>query len=192
MTIALDGNSLTIGDVYAVAVERARVELAPAARTRMSRTRTVVEKAAAGGQVVYGVTTGFGKLADVAIDPARLEELQVNLVRSHVSGVGPLLPEREVRAMMLLRANVLAKGFSGARPALAELLCGMLDAGLYPPVPEQGSVGASGDLSPLAHLALSLIGEGELRRGDETGDAAAMLRGAGLEPLREQVRRNSR
>ncbi|MGK2934705.1 MAG: histidine ammonia-lyase [Gemmatimonadaceae bacterium] len=188
MTISLDGNSLTIGDVHAVAVARERVELAPAAKARMARTRTVVEAAAAGGQVVYGVTTGFGKLADVAIDPAKLEELQVNLVRSHVSGVGPLLPEREVRAMMLLRANVIAKGFSGARPDLAELLCGMLNAGVYPPVPEQGSAGASGDLAPLAHLALAMIGEGTLFADGRELPAADALRAAKLAPLRLQAK----
>ena len=129
------------------------------------------------------MTTGFGKLSDVAIPSERLAELQVNLVRSHAAGVGDLLPEREVRAMMLLRANVITKGYSGARPDLAELLLAMLNAGLHPPIPEQGSVGASGDLAPLAHLALSLIGEGTLRRGDRSGAAAAMLRAAGLEPI---------
>jgi histidine ammonia-lyase len=186
MTVSLDGNSLTIAAVHAVAVGRERVELADAARERMGRTRAVVEKAARSGEVVYGVTTGFGKLADVAIEPAKLEELQVNLVRSHVSGVGPLLPEREVRAMMLLRANVLAKGYSGARADLADLLCGMLGAGLYPPVPEQGSAGASGDLAPLAHLALAMIGEGTLFADGREIAAADALRGAGLAPLRLQ------
>jgi histidine ammonia-lyase len=183
VTISLDGSSLTIGDVHAVAVGGERVELAPAAKARMARTRAVVEGAAAGGQVVYGVTTGFGKLADIAIDPAKLEELQVNLVRSHVSGVGPLLPEREVRGMMLLRANVIAKGFSGARADLAELLCGMLNAGVYPPVPEQGSAGASGDLAPLAHLALAMIGEGTLFADGREVPAAEALRAAELAPV---------
>src|SRR5690606_31242006 len=130
------------------------------------------------------VNTGFGKLSDVAIPPDRLAELQVNLVRSHAAGVGALLPEAEARAMMLLRANVLAKGYSGSRPALVELLLGMLNAGLYPKVPEQGSVGASGDLAPLAALALTLIGESELVRGDRVGPAAAMLAEAGLEPVK--------
>src|SRR3970282_279678 len=116
----------------------------------------------ASGEAVYGVNTGFGKLSEMAIPPDRLAELQVNLVRSHAAGVGPLLPEGEVRAMMLLRANVLAKGHSGVRPELSQSLWGMLTEGLYPPVPEQGSVGASGDLAPLSHLALSLLGEGDL------------------------------
>jgi histidine ammonia-lyase len=181
--IALDGNSLTLDDVVAVA-HGARVELAPAARTRMERAHDVVASIVAANAVVYGVTTGFGKLSDVSIPPDRLEELQVNLVRSHAAGVGPLLPEREARAMMLLRANVIAKGYSGARPALVDLLAGMLNAGLYPPIPEQGSVGASGDLAPLAHLALALIGEGDLYRGGERDAAAALLAAVGLEPVR--------
>jgi histidine ammonia-lyase len=129
------------------------------------------------------VTTGFGKLSDVAIPPGRLAELQVNLVRSHAAGVGDWLPEREVRAMMLLRANVIAKGLSGARSALVDLLLGMLNARLYPPVPEQGSVGASGDLAPLAHLALAMLGEGDLLRGRQIAPAASALDAAGLRPV---------
>ncbi|HVE77514.1 MAG TPA: histidine ammonia-lyase [Gemmatimonadaceae bacterium] len=183
-TVRLDGNSLTLEDVEAVAVHRAPVELAPAARRRMHTTRSVVDGIVERNEIVYGVTTGFGKLSEVAIPPARLAELQVNLVRSHAAGVGPLLPEREVRAMMLLRANVIAKGYSGARPALPELLIAMLNAGVYPPVPEQGSVGASGDLSPLAHLALAMIGEGDLIIAGGQAPAADMLRAAGLEPVR--------
>jgi histidine ammonia-lyase len=181
--VAIDGNSLTIDDVHRVAVEGAAVSLVPAARRRMAATREVVDGIVRRNEVVYGVTTGFGKLAEVAVPAARLAELQVNLVRSHSAGVGPLLPEREVRAMMLLRANVLAKGYSGARPALAELLVAMLNARLHPPVPEQGSVGASGDLAPLSHLALAMIGEGELRHGDRAGPAAEMLAECGLSPV---------
>lgn len=178
--VVLDGASLTLHDIVAVAQERARVELAPWARERMLKTRRVVDRVVADGAAAYGITTGFGKLSDIAIPPERLAELQVNLVRSHAAGVGALLPEREVRALMLLRANVLAKGYSGSRPQLAELLIEMLNAGLHPPIPEQGSVGASGDLAPLAHLALALIGEGSLRQGDREGPAAEMLRGARL------------
>src|SRR4051812_19760924 len=183
--VVLDGSSLTIEQVSAVAsgAGRVQVSIAPHARQRAGATRAVVERLVANRAVAYGVTTGFGKLSEIAIPPERLAELQVNLVRSHAAGVGDLLPEREVRAMMLLRANVIAKGYSGARPELVDLLCAMLDAGLYPPVPEQGSVGASGDLAPLAHLALSLIGEGTLRRGDGAGDARAMLAAAGLSPV---------
>src|SRR4051812_12488218 len=182
--VTLDGTSLTLDDVVAVAVDRVPVELSDAARARMMRANDVVSALVQGGAVAYGVTTGFGKLSDIAIPRDRLDELQVNLVRSHVCGVGPRLPEREVRAMMLLRANVIAKGFSGARPLLVDTLAAMLNAGLHPPVPEQGSVGASGDLAPLAHLALSLIGEGPLHRGTEVGDATVMLESAGITPVR--------
>jgi histidine ammonia-lyase len=181
--VVLDGNSLTLDDVYSVASGAAKVSLAPAARDKAAESRKYVDGIVARGEVAYGVTTGFGKLSDVSIPPDKLAALQVNLVRSHTSGVGDLLPERVVRAMMLLRANVIAKGLSGARPQLAELLAGMLNAGLYPPVPEQGSVGASGDLAPLAHLALSMIGEGDLIRGDKRGPAAAMLREHKLEAV---------
>jgi histidine ammonia-lyase len=181
--VVIDGNSLTLDQVAAVARDRAQVSLAPHARQRVAATRSVVDKLVSQRAVAYGVTTGFGKLSEVAIPPDRLAELQVNLVRSHAAGVGELLPEREVRAMMLLRANVIAKGYSGARADLAELLLGMLNAGLCPPIPEQGSVGASGDLAPLAHLALSLIGEGTLIRGSERGPATAMLSAAGLAPI---------
>ena len=179
----LDGESLSIEDVYAVAVERAEASLADGARARMLRTRAVVDDVVKSGAAVYGVTTGFGKLSEVSIPPDRLAELQVNLVRSHAAGVGPLLPEREVRAMMLLRANVLAKGYSGARPEIADLLCAMLNAGLHPAVPEQGSVGASGDLAPLAHLALAIIGEGTLRRDGRAGPAGELLAACGLVPV---------
>jgi histidine ammonia-lyase len=180
--ILIDGESLDVDRVHAVALG-APVALAPAVEPRMQATNRVVATIVERGEVAYGITTGFGKLAEVAIPHDRLGELQVNLVRSHASGVGDLLPEREVRAMMLLRANVLAKGFSGARPELAALLVGMLNARLHPPIPEQGSVGASGDLAPLAHLALALIGEGELRNGDRCGPAATMLRDVGLTPV---------
>lgn len=173
--VSLDGSSLTIVKVVAVARHRARITLDAAARLQMQRVRDVVEAKLRSGAAVYGVNTGFGKLSDIAIPESRLAELQVNLVRSHAAGVGPLLPEEEVRAMMLLRANVLAKGHSGVRPELAELLLEMLNAGLHPPVPEQGSVGASGDLAPLSHLALAMIGEGDLLHGNERGTAASML-----------------
>lgn len=182
-TLGVDGNSLTLQDVVRVARQRAPVRLDESARGRMQRVRDIVDRKLASGEAVYGVNTGFGKLADVAIPPDRLAELQVNLVRSHAAGVGPLLPEDEVRAMMLLRANVLAKGHSGVRPVLAELLLEMLNAGLYPPVPEQGSVGASGDLAPLSHLALSLLGEGDLISGTRRAGAAALLAEHGLTPI---------
>jgi histidine ammonia-lyase len=181
--LALDGHSLGVVDVAAVADHGRTVALAPAARTRMRATRGIVDTLVAKGDAVYGVNTGFGKLSDIAIAPDQLAALQVNLIRSHAAGVGPRLPEREVRAMMLLRANVLAKGFSGARPEIVELLCAMLNARLYPEVPEQGSVGASGDLAPLAHLALGVIGEGTLRHPQGSGPAAEVLATHGLTPI---------
>jgi len=182
-TILIDGDSLTVDEAYAVAVERLRVKLDPKARERMMRTRAVVDDIVARNAVVYGVTTGFGKLSEVAIPHDKLAQLQVNLVRSHASGVGDRLPEREVRAMMLLRANVIAKGYSGARPELVDLILQMLNADVYPPIPEQGSVGASGDLAPLAHLGLALIGEGTLIRGDREAPATIILNEIGATPL---------
>jgi histidine ammonia-lyase len=182
-SVVIDGNSLRIEDVVAVASGTATVSLAPAARERARAARRVVDDLVARNEVAYGVTTGFGKLSEIAIPVDRLADLQINLVRSHAAGVGALLPEREVRAMMLLRANVIAKGYSGARPDLAELLAGMLNARLYPPIPEQGSVGASGDLAPLAHLALALIGEGTLFHEAQSGSAREMLAACGLAPI---------
>jgi histidine ammonia-lyase len=181
--LLIDGDSLTVDDAYEVAINRRRVALSPDARARMLRTRAVVDEIVRKNAVVYGVTTGFGKLSDVAIPREKLAELQVNLVRSHSSGVGDRLPEQEVRAMMLLRANVIAKGYSGARPELAEMLLEMLNADVYPPIPEQGSVGASGDLAPLAHLALSLIGEGTLITGAREDNASEVLQQIGLKPV---------
>jgi histidine ammonia-lyase len=179
--VVLDGQSLSLDDVVAVARERAPVELSPVARARMGQANAIVTALVESGAVAYGVTTGFGKLSEIAIPPARLGELQVNLVRSHAAGVGRLLPERETRAMMLLRANVIAKGFSGARAVLADTLVSMLNAGLHPPIPEQGSVGASGDLAPLAHLALVLMGEGTV-----------LTRDGGTESARAATSRRSR
>ena len=177
-SVVIDGSSLRIEDVFAVAAGEATVKLSPLARDRARATRRVVDELVQRNTIAYGVTTGFGKLSEIAIPMDRLAELQVNLVRSHAAGVGAFLPEREVRAMMLLRANVIAKGYSGARPDLAELLIAMLNARLHPPIPEQGSVGASGDLAPLAHLALSLIGEGSLAQDGRVGPAPRRTRGA--------------
>ena len=173
-SVTLDGSSLSIPDVVAVARREAQVAVDPGARSRVEASRKAVEAALERGQTIYGVNTGFGKLAHVRIPPDKLGQLQVNLIRSHASGVGEPLPEDTVRAMMLLRANVLLRGTSGVRPAVPELLVAMLNRGVHPVVPSQGSVGASGDLAPLAHLALAVIGEGE--------DGAA-VREAGLEPL---------
>jgi histidine ammonia-lyase len=181
--LLIDGDTLTVEEAYAVAVDRLRVELAPRARERMLRTRAVVDDIVNRNSVVYGVTTGFGKLSEVAIPREKLAALQVNLVRSHASGVGDRLPECETRAMMLLRANVIAKGYSGARPELVDLILQMLNGDVYPPIPEQGSVGASGDLAPLAHLGLALIGEGILIKGDREDSAAGMLQEIGARPV---------
>src|SRR6266571_3735652 len=152
--VTIDGRSLSIADVVAVA-------RAARALGEVRRSREVVEAALARGATIYGVTTGFGKLAHVRIPSERIRELQRNLIRSHASGVGDPLPVDSVRAMMLLRANVLVRGTSGVRPVLPELIVAMLNARVHPRVPSQGSVGASGDLAPLAHLALALVGEGE-------------------------------
>jgi histidine ammonia-lyase len=181
--LLIDGDTLTIDQAFAVAVDRRRVGLAPKARERMLKTRAVVDDIVGRNAPVYGVTTGFGKLSEVAIPPDRLAELQVNLVRSHASGVGDPLPEREVRAMMLLRANVIAKGYSGARPEVVDLLLLMLNSDVYPRIPEQGSVGASGDLAPLAHLALALIGEGTLVRDGSEEPAGKILQAIGGKPV---------
>ena len=155
---------------------------------RVTQSRELIEEILAAGQTVYGVNTGFGKLSDVRIPDDKLAQLQTNLVRSHAGGVGQPLSEGESRAMLLLRANVLAKGFSGCRPALVELLVALLNAGVHPVIPEKGSVGASGDLAPLAHLALVVIGEGEaFYRGERVAGGEA-LRRAGLQPLRLEAK----
>jgi histidine ammonia-lyase len=181
--LVLTGADLTLPDLVAAADRKARAVLAPNARRAIAASRKTVEKAIARGAIVYGVNTGFGKFADVVIPRDRIEELQRNLVRSHSAGVGAPLSDRVVRAMMVLRANALAQGFSGIRPATVESLLRMLDADILPVVPEQGSVGASGDLAPLAHLALALMGEGRVRRGGRILPAGRALREAGLAPV---------
>jgi len=157
----INGNDLTLENVREVAVDRRPVLLSADARRVVDRARAVVEDIVAGDKVAYAITTGVGKLSDVRIAGEQIRELQVNLVRSHAVGIGEPLPVPETRAMMLLRANSLAKGFSGVRGAVIDTLCEMVNRGVTPFVPSQGSVGASGDLAPLAHLALALIGEGE-------------------------------
>jgi len=161
MSVVLTGNDLTFSQLYAVALQREAVSLSPDAMARMKASRAVVDKLLAEGQTAYGINTGFGKLASVRISPEQVRQLQVNLVRSHSCGVGAPLSEPETRAMILLRANALAKGLSGVRPVVVETLCAMLNNGVHPVIPSQGSVGASGDLAPLAHLAEVVIGEGE-------------------------------
>src|SRR6266403_1612611 len=178
----LNGQALTLPEIAAVALGDAAVEISSSARPRLLASRKVIEDIIARDAVVYGVTTGFGKLSDVCVPHGELRELQLNLVRSHACGIGPPLSEAEARAMMLLRANVLALGLSGIRPGIIEMLCEMLNRRLYPVVPEKGSVGASGDLAPLAHLALTLIGEGEAFFQGERMESRGALRRAGLEP----------
>jgi histidine ammonia-lyase len=182
--LRLTGRDLAIADVVEVARTGRRVELAAEAIERMRASRTVVERLVAEGETVYGVTTGFGDLADVHIEPQQTAELQRNLVRSHSAGVGDPLPTEVVRAMLLLRANALAIGLSGVRPQVVKLLIDMLNATVHPVVPSRGSVGASGDLAPLAHLALVLIGEGEAWVDDAgPGPGAEALARAGLQPI---------
>jgi histidine ammonia-lyase len=186
--LALDGESVRLSDLEAVGRGEARVRLAPSARSRVVEARGIVDNLAAGDTAVYGVNTGFGKLAEVRIERGDLEKLQRNLILSHSVGVGPLLPESEVRALMLLRANVLAKGYSGIRPETLDLLLSALNAGVLPLVPERGSVGASGDLAPLAHLALLLIGEGEALYAGQRLEARVALDLAGLAPVTLQAK----
>jgi len=172
--IVLDGRSLSLSDVVAVARHRAPIRVDPASLDRVRASRAAVEQALARGATMYGVNTGFGKLANVRIPPDQLRALQANLIRSHASGVGDPLPVEAVRAMMLLRANVLLMGTSGARVDLPLLLVELLNRGIHPSIPSQGSVGASGDLAPLSHLALALMGE---------GPDGAVVRAAGLTPV---------
>jgi histidine ammonia-lyase len=158
----LTGQDLTRRDFYQVVLENRRVKLSPRARQAMTQSRQLVEKIMQGKEAVYGVTTGVGSLSTERIDPAQARELQLNVVRIHACGVGEPLDARETRGLLLLRANTLAVGLSGVRPLVAELLCGFLNNGVHPVVPARGSVGASGDLAPLAHVALALVGEGNV------------------------------
>jgi len=186
--LQLTGRDLTVEDVLAVARGMRPVDVDPSARERMAASRAVIDRVAASGETVYGVTTGFGDLADVRISPEQTATLQRNLVRSHAAGVGEPLPEEVVRAMLVLRVNALAVGLSGVRPELADLLVAMLNAGVHPHIPSRGSVGASGDLAPLAHLALVVIGEGEAEVGGRRLAGAEALAAAGLEPMELQAK----
>jgi histidine ammonia-lyase len=182
-TIVLTGADITVADVEAVARRGAVATLDEAARARMQEARDVVERLVADGAIVYGVTTGFGALATRFVPPADAAQLQENLLMSHAAGVGAPLPREVVRAMLLLRANTLALGHSGCRPIIVDRLLAFLERGLHPSVPEQGSVGASGDLAPLAHLALPMIGRGWVELGGQHVPALVGLREIGLEPL---------
>ena len=186
--LELDGQKLPLELIARVAAGDERVALSSQARARVEESRRVVEKIVAENRTVYGVNTGFGRLSDVHVPPADLRQLQLNLVRSTACGVGPPLSEAETRAMLLLRANVLARGYSGARPVVIDRLIAMLERGVCPVIPEKGSVGASGDLAPLAHLALTVIGEGEAFYGGERMASAEALRRAGIQPLQLEAK----
>src|ERR1051325_2321848 len=189
VTVTLRGPGMTEDQVVAVAREGAKVALAAGARQRMERSRARVERAASSRDPVYGVSTGFGALAGTRVAPLRQPELQLALIRSHAAGVGPPVEEEVVRATMLLRARTLAMGMSGVRPLIAEALIGLLNAGVTPLVPRYGSVGCSGDLAPLAHIGLSLVGEGDVL--DERGGArptAPALKAARLKPVKLETK----
>ncbi|MGE5591656.1 MAG: histidine ammonia-lyase [Bacillota bacterium] len=196
MTLFIDGEQLKLDDLARVARglpdsdSWPQVALAPQSLDRLRLSRGLVDRIVAEERPVYGITTGFGKFSEIAISRHETEELQANLIMSHAAGVGPLLPRDAVRAAMLLRANTLAKGFSGVRPEVVDLLVAMLNRGVHPLIPSQGSLGASGDLAPLAHMALVLIGQGEAELAPGPGQAGERLPGlealrrAGLAPLR--------
>jgi histidine ammonia-lyase len=181
--IVLNGNDLTFDQLFRVALHGDPVSLSPIAIERMNASRAVVDHLVASGETAYGINTGFGKLASVRISPEQVRNLQVNLVRSHCCGVGAPLGEAETRAMMLLRANALAKGLSGVRPLVVETLCAMLNARVHPVIPSQGSVGASGDLAPLAHLAAVVIGEGRAAQKGEILEGGEAMRHAAIKPI---------
>ena len=182
-TVALDGESLSIADVVRVARDDVRVRLAPAAVRKMKRSRRIVDDLVADNAIAYGITTGFGEFAHVRISRAQVRQLQTNLLLSHSAGVGEPFPREVVRAALVIRANALAKGYSGVRVRLVQTLVRMLNAGVHPVVPSQGSVGSSGDLAPLAHLALPLIGLGEAEWKGRVLAGAEAMRRAGVPTL---------
>ena len=188
MVIEIDGTGLTLDRFAAAVHDGAECSLSEPARQRITDSRQQLEQLLATGRVIYGVNTGFGKLARVQIEDSDLLELQRSLIRSHAAGVGDLLPPEVVRGMLVLRANTMAAGHSGVRVELVERLLELLNQDILPVVPSRGSVGASGDLAPLAHLAMPLIGEGEVISGGERRTAAGALREAGLEPLTLQTK----
>ncbi|MFC5183293.1 tyrosine 2,3-aminomutase [Actinomadura harenae] len=183
-TVAFDGDNLSIPDVRRVAEDRARCEVAPAALERVAKSRAQFEAMVNAGTPVYGVTTGYGEMIYMLVDPSNEVELQTNLVRSHSAGVGPLFAEDEARAIVSARLNALAKGHSAVRPDIVERLALYLNLGIVPAIPEQGSLGASGDLAPLSHIATTVIGEGYvLREGGGKVPTGTVLREHGIEPL---------
>jgi len=184
MKILLDGNSLAIGDVVQAAKNNTTAALSPSAKRRMTQSRAWVERAVEKQETVYGITTGFGAFQNVPIAARKLQDLQRNLILSHCAGVGPPFPAEVVRAMMLLRVNALAKGYSGIRISTVESLLSLLNRGVHPVVPSQGSVGASGDLAPLSHIAAVLIGEGEATYRGRTMSGRKALSLAAIKPVR--------
>jgi histidine ammonia-lyase len=181
--VAIDGEQLTLESLYSIVFDRAEAEIDASARERMNASRAVVERLIEAGGAVYGVNTGFGKMASTRISRDEIRQLQLNLVRSHACGVGAPLGESTVRAMLALRANAIAKGFSGVRPVIAETLVAMLSRSVHPVIPSQGSVGASGDLAPLAHLAEVAIGEGRAFFQGTSMTGREAMRAAGIAPL---------
>ena len=183
-TMELNGNSLDLPKFKKIVEEKEKVTLSTAARERLLKGRKIVDAAAKKGDKTYSINTGFGILSKVRINDADLEELQVNLVRSHCAGVGELHSEKESRAILLLRTNCLAKGFSGVRPELVEFLIQMLNHKIHPAIPSKGSVGASGDLAPLAHLASVIIGEGKAFLDGKLMSGGEALKKVGMMPLK--------
>ncbi len=186
--LLLTGEGFTLSDFYDVVLGNRRVRYSGKATRRMAASRAVIQRMLTRNQTVYGINTGFGKLADQLISPQEIGRLQTNLVRSHAAGVGSPLTREETRGMLLLRAHVLARGYSGVRPLLVEHLLTLLNKDILPVIPARGSVGASGDLAPLAHLALVLIGEGEARVGKRRMSGKAALTRAGLSPLKLEAK----
>ncbi len=187
-SLEIDGGRLTLAQLRSFEARRPRVRLATAARRRMQASATAVQKTVASGEVCYGINTGFGAFANRVIPAEKTRRLQLNLIRSHATGTGALLPDPVVRRMLLLKANSLAAGCSGARPLVAELLLALLNADVLPCIPAQGSVGASGDLAPLAHLALALIGEGEASHDGRRLTDGEVLEAIGRDPLEPEAK----
>jgi histidine ammonia-lyase len=182
-TIFIDGEHLTLEQVLLVARNKAVVKLHVSGKEKLLRSRKIVERIISSGEVAYGITTGFGKFSDVSISKEDCDTLQKNIIMSHSCGIGEPLPQEAVRAMMLLRANSLVKGYSGVRLELVELLLNMLNSGIHPLVPCKGSVGASGDLIPLSHIALAMIGLGEVEYSGKKMSSKDALQLAGLRPI---------
>lgn len=180
----IDGYNLTLEELKKVACEDEKIELSEASQQKVTKCRKYIEKIIAENKTVYGLTTGFGKFASIKIPPDQIDELQQNLILSHATGVGNLLPKEEVRAIMLLRINVLAKGHSGIRLQTLQTLIDMLNMQIHPCIPEKGSVGASGDLAPLSHLALVLLGKGEAEYQGKIMPGAEAMAQAGLKPIK--------